>query len=57
MRANANTRPQGNPTIHQLVTDAMRAAAIARSPNDAIDVLGAALIALEKIVRGEVRHA
>jgi hypothetical protein len=49
-------RPEQTQAIPALIADALRAAALAPSDRDALDVLGAALVRLADLSRVEVAH-
>ncbi len=57
MRANALARPEQTQSPLEIIRIALRDAALSDRPNDAIDVLGSALLQLAVIARAEVRHA
>ncbi|MCL4670433.1 MULTISPECIES: hypothetical protein [Burkholderia] len=54
MRANALARPEQTESILEIIRAALRAAALAPSDRDALDVLGAALVCLADLSRVEV---
>lgn len=45
-----------NSTAIEIIRRALRAAALSERPNDAIDVLGDALLNLAELARAEVSH-
>ncbi|MBY4724617.1 MULTISPECIES: hypothetical protein [Burkholderia] len=45
-----------NSTVLDIIRRALRDAALSDRPNDAIDVLGDALLDLDKLARAEVLH-
>ncbi|WP_143293601.1 hypothetical protein [Burkholderia pseudomallei] len=53
----AAARPEQTQSPLEIIRIALRNAALSDRPNDAIDVLGAALLQLAVIARAEVRHA
>ncbi|WP_198345547.1 hypothetical protein [Burkholderia ubonensis] len=54
MRANTLARPEQTESILEIICAALRAAALAPSDRDALDVLGAALVCLADLSRAEV---
>lgn len=57
MRANTPVRPeQSQSQIHKIIREALRAAALAPTYQDALDLTGAALRAVADLSRAEVSH-
>ncbi|VWC98972.1 hypothetical protein BLA18112_03853 [Burkholderia lata] len=57
MAAKASARPEQTQSPLEIIRNALRAAALAPSDRDALDVAGDALRRLADLARMEVRHA
>lgn len=56
MVTKASARPERSQLPLEIIRNALRAAALAPSDRDALDVAGAALRHLADLARGEVQH-